>query len=73
MAQVHVIKDKKAERVCDVEIVETLSNIVEVVAEDEQDAFMKAQAIYPIATKRLFYTQMILSTLNLISVSRIKY
>lgn len=46
MAQVHVIKDKKVERVFHVEIVETLSNIVEVVAEDEQDAFMKAQAIY---------------------------
>lgn len=29
-----------------IEIVETLSNIVEVVAEDEQDALLKAQKMY---------------------------
>ncbi|MGO2277958.1 DpnD/PcfM family protein [Psychrobacter sp. AOP7-D1-21] len=39
-------KDKKAARTFQIEIVETLSNIVEVVAEDEQSALMKAQEMY---------------------------
>ena len=39
-------EDKKAERVFQIEIVETLSNIVEVSAENEQDALLKAQAMY---------------------------
>ena len=38
--------DKKVERVFQIEIVETLSNIVEVNAENEQDALLKAQEIY---------------------------
>ncbi|HSP84612.1 MAG TPA: DpnD/PcfM family protein [Psychrobacter sp.] len=39
-------EDKKAERVFQIEIVETLSNLVEVSAENEQDALLKAQAMY---------------------------
>lgn len=38
--------DKKVERVFQVEIVETLSNIVEVNAENEQEALLKAQDMY---------------------------
>lgn len=43
---VMIKEDKKAERVFQIEIVETLSNIVEVGAENEQDALLKAQAMY---------------------------
>lgn len=43
---VMIKEDKKAERVFQIEIVETLSNIVEVSAENEQDALLKAQAMY---------------------------
>ena len=39
-------KDEKAAQKFQIEIVETLSNIVEVNAEDEQDALMKARKIY---------------------------
>ena len=39
-------KDEKAARKFQIEIIETLSNIVEVVAEDEQDALMKAKEMY---------------------------
>ena len=39
-------KDEKAAQKFQIEIVETLSNIVEMVAEDEQDALMKAQEMY---------------------------
>ncbi|MBF0657429.1 DpnD/PcfM family protein [Psychrobacter sp. NG25] len=39
-------KDEKAAQKFQIEIVETLSNIVEVNAEDEQDALMKAQKMY---------------------------
>ena len=39
-------KDEKAVQKFQIEIVETLSNIVEVNAEDEQDALMKAQEMY---------------------------
>ncbi|MBH0063813.1 DpnD/PcfM family protein [Psychrobacter sp. SZ93C1] len=39
-------KDEKAAQKFQIEIVETLSNIVEVNAEDEQDALMKAQEMY---------------------------
>ena len=39
-------KDEKAAQKFQIEIVETLSNIVEVVAEDEQDALLKAQEMY---------------------------
>ncbi|WP_227511177.1 DpnD/PcfM family protein [Psychrobacter sp. P11G3] len=39
-------KDKKAAQTFQVEIVETLSTIVEVVAEDEQSALLKAQEMY---------------------------
>ncbi|WP_141629748.1 DpnD/PcfM family protein [Psychrobacter sp. PAMC 21119] len=38
--------DKKLKRVFQIEIVETLSNIVEVNAENEQDALLKAQDMY---------------------------
>ena len=38
--------DKKLKRVFQIEVVETLSNIVEVMAEDEQGALLKAQDIY---------------------------
>ena len=38
--------DKKLKRVFQIEIVETLSNIVEVMAEDEQGALLKAQEMY---------------------------
>ena len=46
MAQVHVIKDKKVERVFQREIVETLSNLVKISAENEQEALLKAQDMY---------------------------
>ncbi|MGP4733208.1 MULTISPECIES: DpnD/PcfM family protein [unclassified Psychrobacter] len=39
-------KDKKAAQTFQVEIVETLSTIVDVVAEDEQSALLKAQKMY---------------------------
>ena len=39
-------KDKKAAQTFQVEIVETLSTIVEVVAEDEQSALLKGQEMY---------------------------
>ena len=38
--------DKKLKRVFQIEVVETLSNIVEVMAEDEQGALLKAQEMY---------------------------
>ena len=38
--------DKKLKRVFQIEIVETLSNIMEVNAENEQDALLKAQDMY---------------------------
>ena len=41
-----IIKDKKAAQTFQVEIVETLSTIVDVVAEDEQSALLKAQEMY---------------------------
>ena len=39
-------KDEKSARTFQIEIVETLSNIVEVIAEDEQSALLKAQEMY---------------------------
>ena len=39
-------KDEKAAQKFQIEIVEMLSNIVEIVAEDEQDALLKAQEMY---------------------------
>ena len=38
--------DKKLKRVFQIEIVETLSNIVEIRAKNEQDALLKAQDMY---------------------------
>ena len=38
--------NEKVSQTFQIEIVETLSNIVEVVAEDEQDALLKAQKMY---------------------------
>ena len=38
--------DKKMEKVFQIEIVETLSSIVRVNAEDEQGALLKAQELY---------------------------
>ena len=38
--------DKKLKRVFQIEVVETLSSIVEVNAENEQEALLKAQEIY---------------------------
>ena len=38
--------DKKLKRAFQIEIIETLSNIVEVNAENEQDALLKAQDMY---------------------------
>ena len=38
--------DKKLKRVFQIEIVETLSSIVEVTAENEQEALLKAQDMY---------------------------
>ena len=38
--------NKKLKRVFQIEIVETLSNIVEVLAENEQEALLKAQELY---------------------------
>ncbi|PKH81842.1 DpnD/PcfM family protein [Psychrobacter sp. 4Bb] len=39
-------KNKKATQKFQIEILETLSNIVEVNAEDEQNALLKAQEMY---------------------------
>jgi len=39
-------KDEKAAQKFQIEIVEMLSNIVEIVAEDEQKALLKAQEMY---------------------------
>ena len=39
-------KDEKSARTFQIEIAETLSNIVEVVAEDEQEALLIAQKMY---------------------------
>ena len=39
-------KDEKSAQTFQIEIVETLSNIVEVVAEDEQEALLIAQKMY---------------------------
>ena len=38
--------DKKVERIFQIEIIETISNIVEVLAENEQEALLKARDIY---------------------------
>ena len=38
--------DKKVEKVFQIEIVETLSNLVEISAENEQEALLKAQELY---------------------------
>ncbi|WP_298905783.1 DpnD/PcfM family protein [uncultured Psychrobacter sp.] len=38
--------DKKVEKVFQIEIVETLSNLVEISAENEQEALLKAQDTY---------------------------
>ena len=38
--------DKTVEKIFQIEIVETLSNIVEVLAENEQEALLKAQELY---------------------------
>ena len=38
--------DKKVERIFQIEIIETLSNIVEVLAKNEQEALLKAQELY---------------------------
>ena len=39
-------KNEKATQKFQIEIVETLSNIVEVIAEDKQNALLKAQEMY---------------------------
>lgn len=39
-------REIKAAKTFQIEIVETISNIVEVVAENEQDALLKAQEMY---------------------------
>ena len=41
-----IVEGKKAESVFQIEIVETLSNIVEVGAENEHEALLKVQAMY---------------------------
>ena len=38
--------DKKVEKVFQIEIIETLSNLVEISAENEQEALLKAQELY---------------------------
>ena len=38
--------DKKLKRALQIEIVETLSNLVEISAENEQEALLKAQELY---------------------------
>ena len=38
--------DMKVEKVFQIEIVETLSNLVEISAENEQEALLKAQELY---------------------------
>ncbi len=38
--------DKKVEKVFQIEIVETLSNLMEISAENEQEALLKAQELY---------------------------
>ena len=38
--------DKTVEKIFQIEIVETLSNIIEISAENEQEALLKAQDMY---------------------------
>ena len=38
--------DKTVEKIFQIEIVETLSNIIEISAENEQEALLKAQELY---------------------------
>lgn len=39
-------KNVKAEKTFHIEIVETLSQVIEIIAEDEQTALLKAQELY---------------------------
>ncbi len=41
-----ITKDEKSMQKFQIEIIETLSNIVEIAAENEQDALLKAQEMY---------------------------
>ena len=46
MGIVTIKSDMKAEKTFQIEIVETLSNLVEISAENEQEALLKAQELY---------------------------
>ncbi len=57
--------DKKVERIFQIEIVETLSNIVEVLAENEQEALLKAQELYRNEDIALYPDDLIYTKLNI--------
>ena len=58
-------KDEKATQKFQIEIVETLSNIVEVVAEDKQSALLKAQEMYRSEQVVLYPDDFIDTTFNI--------
>ena len=62
--------NKKLKRVFHIEIVEMLSNIVEVSAEDEQEALLKVQDMY--RNEEVFYILMIVLIPNLIFLNTIR-
>ena len=62
--------NKKLKRVFHIEIVEMLSNIVEVSAENEQEALLKVQDMY--RNEEVFYILMIVLIPNLIFLNTIR-
>lgn len=63
--------DKKLKRVFQIEIVETLSNIVEVNAENEQEALLKAQDMYRNEEVILYFDDCIDTKFNILSTIKI--
>ena len=62
--------NKKLKRVFHIEIVEMLSNIVEVSAENEQEALLKVRDMY--RNEEVFYILMIVLIPNLIFLNTIR-
>lgn len=54
--------NEKVSQIFQIEIVETLSNIVEVVAEDEQDALLKARKMYREEEEVILYSDDFIDT-----------
>jgi len=58
-------KDEKTMQKFQIEIVETLSNIVEVVAEDKQSALLKAQEMYSSEQVVLYFDDFVDTQFNI--------